>query len=100
MDTLNNLQEWYSSQCNGDWEHQYGVFIENLDNPGWMVTIDLADTELENEYFETIQMERTATDWIICRVEEQKFKGDGGSFNLGEILEIFLAWTIKSRNDA
>jgi hypothetical protein len=38
------LAEWYIKNCNGDWEHQYGVKIETLDNPGWHVEIDLIGT--------------------------------------------------------
>lgn len=92
METLERLQNWYASQCDGDWEHYQGVFIENIDNPGWMVTIDLIETELKDKSFETVQIERTENNWIICRVEEKKFKGDGGPYNLTELLEIFLAW--------
>lgn len=29
------LQKWYKSQCDGDWEHEYGIKIETVDNPGW-----------------------------------------------------------------
>jgi len=31
---LQFLQEWYLEQCNGDWEHEFGIKIETLDNPG------------------------------------------------------------------
>ena len=47
MDTLAWIENWYQSQCHGDWEHDYGIKIETLDNPGWRVVIDLAGTELE-----------------------------------------------------
>lgn len=40
-DPLKGLQDWYCSQCNGDWEHGYGVSIETLDNPGWSLKIEL-----------------------------------------------------------
>ena len=40
------LQDWYLKQCDGGWEHEYGIKIETLDNPGWKVIIDLAYTEL------------------------------------------------------
>ena len=40
------LQQWYEAQCNGDWEHHYGISIESQDNPGWRVEIDLKDTPL------------------------------------------------------
>lgn len=33
-DVLERLERWYAAQCNGDWEHTYGVKIGYLDNPG------------------------------------------------------------------
>jgi Immunity protein 53 len=51
MNALQELQQWYQSQCNGDWEHTYGVKIDTLDNPGWSVTIELADTYLYGRTF-------------------------------------------------
>lgn len=51
---LNWLQAWYADQCNEDWEHEWGVKIETLDNPGWSVSIDLEETDLEDcEYPDT-----------------------------------------------
>src|ERR1700682_6352449 len=47
MKELSELQDWYTAHRDGDWEHQYGVTIESLDNPGWWVRIDLQQTELE-----------------------------------------------------
>jgi hypothetical protein len=29
------LEQWYYDQCDGDWEHAYGIRIGTLDNPGW-----------------------------------------------------------------
>ena len=46
---INWLENWYSSQCDGSWEHFYGIKIETLDNPGWAVEIDLCETELINK---------------------------------------------------
>ena len=45
---LERLQRWYLYRCDGDWEHSFGITIETLDNPGWMVTIDLQDTEWQD----------------------------------------------------
>ena len=45
---INWLQNWYTDQCNGEWEHEYGVNIQTSDNPGWIIDIDLAFTPLEN----------------------------------------------------
>jgi len=52
MGLIEQIQAWYAAQCNGDWEHQYGISIDTLDNPGWCVTIDLTRTSLENVVFQ------------------------------------------------
>lgn len=93
MNVLAELHLWYESQCNEDWEHQYGVSIETLDNPGWTVTIDLEDTDLEGKPFQTVEDLEPEREWIKCWVEELKFKGVGGPRKLEEILRIFLEWS-------
>jgi hypothetical protein len=37
MDEIRELQQWYLAQCDGDWEHEWGVQIGTLDNPGWVM---------------------------------------------------------------
>jgi hypothetical protein len=34
-DALAWLMQWYLAQCNQDWEHEFGITIATLDNPGW-----------------------------------------------------------------
>lgn len=46
MNMIAWLSEWYKSNCDGDWEHYYGIKIDTIDNPGWKVDIDLVDTYL------------------------------------------------------
>jgi hypothetical protein len=41
---LQRLQQWYRAQCNGDWEHSYGVMVDTLDNPGWRTGRELSRT--------------------------------------------------------
>ena len=91
-DVLNALQSWFMAHCDDDWEHQYGIKIETLDNPGWAVEIDLAGTELSAELLPQIIEERSTTDWIRCSASDGSFKGFGGPRNLVEILDRFLAW--------
>ncbi len=55
--TLERLASWCASQCDGDWEHQQGIKIGPLDNPGWSVKIDLTDTELAEESFDEFKEE-------------------------------------------
>ena len=92
MTLLKALETWYAENCDGDWEHSYGVTIETLDNPGWSVKIDLNDTPLSDKEFEGIHVDRTERNWVRCTVEATVFKGYGGPGNLREILEIFVQW--------
>ncbi len=95
MVTENNLillENWYLKQCNGKWEHAYGIKIRTLDNPGWHVKICLNDTSLKNKSFNPIYIERTHNNWIHCIVGDDHFNAHGGPQNLSEIIDIFLAW--------
>jgi Immunity protein 53 len=86
------LEDWYQRHCNGEWEHAYGVQIESLDNPGWIVRIDLKGTELEQTPLESIQEARTETDWINCSRTAEQFVNAGGARNLIELAGVFRAW--------
>ncbi|MEK3825873.1 Imm53 family immunity protein [Paenibacillus sp. FSL K6-1558] len=94
MDTLLWLQNWYYQHCNGDWEHTYGVKIDTIDNPGWSVEINLVETCLENEHFDSIDIERDEENWYYCNVRDGKFIGAGGARNLEEILNSFRQWAM------
>ena len=96
---LERLQRWYSSQCNGDWEHTYGVFVENLDNPGWTLKVELTDTDLEESAFSPVDFQRSETDWVHCKVDKFVFFGAGGAHNLTELLSIFLDWAETQSDD-
>jgi hypothetical protein len=91
-DLLARLQAWYVANCDGDWEHQYGVTIESLDNPGWRVTIDLTGTSLEAREFEDVEIRRGDRDWLDCHVQDKKFVAGCGPRNLPELLTTFLDW--------
>jgi hypothetical protein len=94
-DVLAQLQHWYACQCDGDWEHQYGVKVDTLDNPGWSVTIDLAGTDLEGRPFEPLERglgDDASTDWHSRSVKENKFEGRGDSSKLAFMLRTFLDW--------
>ncbi|WP_217439521.1 immunity 53 family protein [Myxococcus sp. CA056] len=95
MDALRALEAWLANHSNGEWEHQYGVRIENLDNPGWSIHIDLIQTELSGVVFEEVTIDRTDEDWVRCRVRADVFEGFGGASNLREILGIFQTWQEK-----
>ena len=37
------LQNWTKSQIDGDWEHELGISISMLDNPGWILSADVSN---------------------------------------------------------
>jgi len=37
------LQDWTKSQIDGDWEHELGISISMLDNPGWVLSADVSN---------------------------------------------------------
>ena len=93
MDTaISLLEKWYVRHCNGDWEHQWGVSIETLDNPGWRMKIDLRETRAENRVLEKIRVERSENDWLIYWAEKDRFEVACGPLNLSEAIQIFIDW--------
>jgi hypothetical protein len=92
MESLSLLERWYSAQCDGDWEHQYGVHIGTLDNPGWTLRIDLCGTDAEGRTLDRVKIERTENDWIYYWVEKNQFQARMGPQNLTEGIEAFVGW--------
>ncbi|MGL5263779.1 MAG: immunity 53 family protein [Candidatus Rhabdochlamydia sp.] len=88
------LQQWYQSHCNGDWEHNNGIQLSTLDNPGWTLDINLKDTKLENKNFQKINdIYRSEEDWIMCTVRDTKFFDAAcGVENLPTVLKVFRYW--------
>ncbi|WP_442867196.1 Imm53 family immunity protein [Acidovorax sp. NCPPB 3576] len=33
------ITKWYQIKCDGQWEHEFGIEIKNIDNPGWCIQI-------------------------------------------------------------
>jgi hypothetical protein len=93
---LSELESWYRKQCDGDWEHEFGIKIENLDNPGWNLVVPLRGTNLEQKPFSTLDINRTETDWIYCKKADGYFDGCGGTHNLEELIAVFLSFAKSS----
>jgi hypothetical protein len=98
MDEISEFQSWYWSEFNEDPEHDVGLGINTICNPGWAVEICLKGTSLEDHSF--IENEKGVgasaiagdNDWYTCKVEDNLFIGIGGPFHLKTILRIFLDW--------
>ena len=98
MSSLDWLQQWYAAQCDGEWEHHHGITFETLDNPGWLVKIDLTGTSLESEPMEEMATSDVRNgvemnpNWIHCSVQEDQFIGAGGLDALPKVCEVFRKW--------
>ncbi|MGI8647441.1 MAG: immunity 53 family protein [Mycobacteriales bacterium] len=86
------LQAWYATQCDGDWEHGYGVSISTLDNPGWWVRIELTGTLLADKMLEHESSHRSGHDWYEVSRKGDFFEAHCGPLNLGEVLHLFRLW--------
>ena len=102
VDDLQWIEQWYAAQCDGDWEHQLGVKIETLDNPGWLLTVDLLGTNLAGRGSGSVKVSGDppreengnigGSVWIDCRVRAGKFIGAGDAGQLRALLAIFRGW--------
>jgi hypothetical protein len=90
-----DLQRWCKAQCNGDWEHSYGIVIETLDNPGWYLRIDLQETSLKGVNFEPMSELEPELEWIDCKVKDGRFVAAGGPLMLERMIEVFLDWVAE-----
>jgi len=98
MDALSRLQTWYAAQCDGNWEHQEGIRIETLDNPGWRVTINLTGTALEGRPFTEVAVgvgadaHPASPRWMHCWSEDGLWQAATDERQLAHVLELFLDW--------
>ncbi|MDX1969848.1 MAG: Imm53 family immunity protein [Planctomycetaceae bacterium] len=90
-----NLMAWYQAQCNGSWEHHYGIKLQSLDNPGWQLTVDLIHTDLQGRRMADIA-EGCGPDghprsprWICCLVRENQFRGVCDPTQVERLLQAF-----------
>ncbi len=89
MNPIQWLMEWYASQCDGDWEHEHGIKIDTVDNPGWYMEVSLVGTDLEGRVLARIFRERSEHDWINLDITDGKFRASGGPLNLVELIQSF-----------
>jgi len=89
MNALHWLQEWYQSQCDGDWEHQSGIEIKTLDNPGWDIKINISDTDLEGLIIEYQLNEVDENQWYGFQSDGYTFEACGDPSKLETLILIF-----------
>ncbi len=99
---LKGLMDWFQSQCNDDWEHNHGVTISTLDNPGWYLTVSLKNTTLEGCQMEEVSEGCDPNDddhWIHCCVADQEFRGACDPNQLPRLIRIFESFRVENERD-
>jgi hypothetical protein len=92
MSHLKALQEWYAAMSDGDWEHEFGISIENIDNPGWVVSIDLEGTPLEGQQCD-VDTESADGEWLQMTSDGKKFKAACGPRSLDRAIGAFICFS-------
>ncbi len=94
---LSKLMDWYSAHCDGDWEHSSGVSIETLDNPGWLLKVNLIGTNLADvempDWSEGCDEDShtESSPWISCSVQGGEFVGASDPSQLPRLISVFNA---------
>lgn len=83
------LQSWFKQHCNGDWEHQHGLEVGTLDNPGWRIAVDLEGTALAGRTLDRRVVERSEDDWYQAWSDGSQFHVAAGPGNLAEAIDTF-----------
>lgn len=91
IDILKEIEKWYASQCDGVWEHSYGLEIVNIDNPGWRIKVTGAS---ERSVLEE-KINRSEYNWMKINADSTKFIGYGGPENLEELIRRAVDWLQK-----
>ncbi|MGW9547021.1 immunity 53 family protein [Streptomyces celluloflavus] len=92
---LTTLQEWYESVCDGDWEHSYGIRIETVDNPGWMLVVDLERTSLHGRLCD-IQDSSVDGSWVSVKSDGHEFVAACDPRSLENVIDCFVKFASAS----
>ena len=88
-DIIKWLEQWYSSQCDGDWEHENGLKIETVSNPGWYISIDLNYTAMTSMNIDIGTVEKGENDWYFYRIKDGQYQASGDPSKLAFLLSKF-----------
>lgn len=104
MNEYDWLMRWYRVQCDGEWEHEYGIEIGTLDNPGWSLKIDLRGTALEGRAWDglSFNIENGSDDpdssWYSCSIKDLRYEGYGGTRDLANLIRVFREWAESAQD--
>ncbi|NRD21007.1 hypothetical protein HNV08_13200 [Winogradskyella eckloniae] len=99
MEILEWIQDWFKSNCDGDWEHGDAIQITTLDNPGWDVEIDISKTSIANLEIKWVLNENGKQDWYGVKIQNQRFRAAGDASKLTYLLNLFREMIEKIENE-
>ena len=94
---LEFIENWFSSKCNGDWEHSDGIKIETIDNPGWRIKIDLNNSDLKTIKYSSGLIESNENNWYSIKIEDGIFEAYGDPTKLKFLLHQFSEFVLQQR---
>jgi Immunity protein 53 len=89
--SIARLQQWYLSSCDGAWEHEYGLSIQSLPDPGWELNLDLLATSWEGLELEPQSSRNSEQDWLHLRTTERGLQATCGPLGLSSAIDQTLA---------
>ncbi|MFJ2027030.1 immunity 53 family protein [Streptomyces sp. NPDC087897] len=90
------IQSWYASNCDGEWEHEFGIRMATTDNPGWHIEIDVSETELEGVRIPRERCELPEGGWMIAWSDGTVFQAACAPGALGDVDALFEHWAEKA----
>lgn len=87
---IKKLQDWIISECNGDWEHSFGVTIESSDNPGWIIKIDLEETKLADRGPIEKRWAQSKDNWQNISITHSAFEASCSLTKLEDTIDEFI----------
>ncbi|EKO89363.1 hypothetical protein LEP1GSC151_2151 [Leptospira interrogans serovar Grippotyphosa str. LT2186] len=88
-DIFDWLIQWYSNQCNGNWERENQIKMYTTSNPGWNAEINLKFTKLENHEMRSGLIETEETDWYFYKIKDSIYLGAGDTTKLPILVKAF-----------
>jgi hypothetical protein len=92
MANLQYLVDWYAAQCDGDWEHEFGVRLATLDNPGWDLQVDLVETDCEGHNLARSRRDLGEGRWITTASDGVVFDAGCDPSSLDVVVLAFKAF--------
>ena len=81
------LEKWFDSQYDGNWEHNEGIKIKTIDNPGWSINIYFSDNNIIDKL--PVLIEINESRWVSYSISDGYFKAYGGIYDLNILIYIF-----------